>query len=197
MLECLRLIIPDLPMIAQHGKPSHTGCPKGKETDPVMACCAWPGRRNRGGHGNLKMGVGVRPQLQTGFAQRKPVGLHRHGFISGEQRNDRTQRFFHTLALGRGINAHHVGIGRQSTWPNAEHDPTPGEVIEEHHTVSQNQRLMIRQGAHAGSQTNVARTLGGCGDEDLGRGDDLQASGVMFADPCLVVAEFVKANEQF
>ena len=57
--------------------------------------------------------------------------------------------------------------------------------------------MMIRQGTHAGSQANVTRSLGGGGDKDLGRGDNLQARGVMFADPRLVVAEFVKANEQF
>ena len=39
--------------------------------------------------------------------------------------------------------------------------------------------------------------LGGGGDEDLGRGDDLEAGRVMLADPGLLVAEPVQVLDQF
>src|SRR5262249_46032354 len=105
--------------------------------------------------------------------------------------------FLHAYTLAGRINTHHVGVRGQSTWPDAEHYPPPGEMIEEHHTVSQHQGMMVRQGTHAGSQTNMACPVGGGSNENPGRSDDLQTGRVMFADPGLVVAEFVKANNEF
>jgi hypothetical protein len=42
----------------------------------------------------------------------------------------------------------------------------------------------------------VARALSGGGDEDLRRGDDLAAGGVVLADPRLVVAEAIEVLDE-
>ena len=49
---------------------------------------------------------------------------------------------------------------------------------------------------HAGAEPDVAGPLGGGGDEDLGRGDQLPAGRVVLADPGLVVAELIEPLDQ-
>ena len=49
---------------------------------------------------------------------------------------------------------------------------------------------------HAGAQPDALGPLGGGGDEDLRRGDDLAAGGVVLTDPRLVVAEPVEVLDQ-
>src|SRR3954469_13462393 len=68
-------------------------------------------------------------------------------------------------------------------------------MVEQHHAVGEHQRLVVRQRADAGSETQSARPLGGHGDEHLGRGDDLVAGRVVLADPRLVVAQLVEPDD--
>jgi hypothetical protein len=65
-------------------------------------------------------------------------------------------------------------------------------VVEQHHPVGQQQRVVVGERAHPGAEPDVGRAGGGVGDEDLGRGDDLVAGRVVLADPGLVVAEPVE-----
>ena len=58
------------------------------------------------------------------------------------------------------------------------------------------QRVVVGQRGHAGAELDVARALGGGGDEDLRRGDDLAAGRVVLADPRLVVAEAVEVLDR-
>ena len=80
---------------------------------------------------------------------------------------------------------------------DAEHDPAAREVVEQHHAVGEDQRVVVRQRTHAGAELDVAGALGRDGHEHLGAGDDLVAGGVVLADPRLVVAELVEALNQF
>jgi hypothetical protein len=65
-------------------------------------------------------------------------------------------------------------------------------VIEEDGPVRDPERVVVRQREHAGAELDVLRLRGDMGDEDLGRGDELRAARMVFADPCLVVAELVE-----
>src|SRR5438128_1974442 len=56
--------------------------------------------------------------------------------------------------------------------------------------------MVVGQAGDAGAEPDVARALGGGGDEDLGRGDQLPAGRVVLADPDLVVAEPVEPLDQ-
>src|SRR5712692_4748152 len=56
---------------------------------------------------------------------------------------------------------------------------------------------MIRQRHDAGAEPDVARASGRAGDEHLGTGDDLEAAGMVLADPGFVIVQPVEMLEQF
>src|SRR5438046_9633469 len=56
--------------------------------------------------------------------------------------------------------------------------------------------MMVGQRDDAGAEPDVAGALGGEGDEDLGRGDDLITRRVVLADPGLVKAELVEMEDE-
>ena len=58
------------------------------------------------------------------------------------------------------------------------------------------ERVVIGQGHDARSEPDPSRALGGRGDEDLGRGDDLHPTRMVLADPDLVEAEPVEMRDQ-
>ena len=62
--------------------------------------------------------------------------------------------------------------------------------------VRQDQRMVIGKGAHPSPQPNVTRAPGGRGDEHLGRRDDLESRRMVFADPRLVVSEYIQQLDQ-
>ena len=97
--------------------------------------------------------------------------------------------------LGR-VEPDHDRVGRQRPGPEAEHEPAPGEVVEQDGPLGDPQRVVVADADHAGAELDVAGPLGGGGDEDLRRGDDLGAGRVVLADPRLVEAEPVEVLDQ-
>ena len=81
--------------------------------------------------------------------------------------------------------------------PGAEHDPAARHVVELDDAVGDHHRVMVGQRDDAGAEADVLGALGGEGDEDLGRADDLEPGRVMLADPGLVKAELVEPRHQF
>jgi hypothetical protein len=69
-------------------------------------------------------------------------------------------------------------------------------MVEQHHAIGEQERVMVRQRRDTGSESDPARAFGRSGDEDFGRRYDLTARGVVFADPRLVVPELVEALDQ-
>ena len=57
--------------------------------------------------------------------------------------------------------------------------------------------MVVGQGTDAGAQPDVPSALGRGRNEHFGRGDDLQAGGVVFADPGFVVAQLVQVFDKF
>ena len=70
-------------------------------------------------------------------------------------------------------------------------------MVELDDAVRRHQRVVIRQRHHAGAEADLPGALRRRGDEDLGRGDDLEAGRVMLADPGFLVAEPVQILDQF
>jgi hypothetical protein len=70
-------------------------------------------------------------------------------------------------------------------------------VVELHHAVRQDERIVVGQRGHARAKSDMSRALGCRGDEHLRRGDDLEAARMMLADPRLVVVQFVDMLQQF
>ena len=72
-----------------------------------------------------------------------------------------------------GIEAEHDGVRGQRAWPEAEHEPAAGEVVEQHGALGDHVGVVVRHAGDAGAELDVARALGRGGDEDLRAGDDL------------------------
>ena len=70
-------------------------------------------------------------------------------------------------------------------------------MVELDEAVGDQERVVVRQARHARAEHDVARALGGRGDEDLGRGDELPPGRVVLAHPHLVVAEVIEPLDQF
>ena len=73
---------------------------------------------------------------------------------------------------------------------------TARQVVEEDHALGDPERVVVGDADDAGAQPDVPGALRGGRDEDLRRGDDLAAGGVVLADPGLVVAEPVEVRDQ-
>ena len=69
-------------------------------------------------------------------------------------------------------------------------------MIELNDAVGDHHRVMVGQRNDAGAKADVFGAFGGKGDKDLGRADDLETGGVVFADPRLVKAELVEPRHQ-
>ena len=167
------------------------------ESRPAAEAPGGPGscRRHLRRHRHLGEGALVGTQLQAGLHEPEPVRLHGDG-LAGQEQQNRLERLLHHVALLGGVDAHHEGVGREGARSDSEHDAAPGEVVEQHHAVSQHERVVVGQRRDAGAEPDVPGALRGGGDEDLGRGDDLVAGGVVLAEPGLVEAELVEVLDQ-
>ena len=102
-------------------------------------------------YGDRHVRLRVRPQLQARILQREPLGLVRDRLDLGEEPDDHLQRLVHARPLHDGIDAQHHCIGRERTWPDAEHHPSARDVVEQHHAIRHHQRVVIGQGNDAGA----------------------------------------------
>jgi hypothetical protein len=143
-----------------------------------------------------KVRIGIGREMQPRLLELEPVGLHGDRLLALQQRHDGGERLLHAVALGRGIDAHHVGVGRQRARAAAQHGAAARHVVELHEAVRDHQRMVVRQAGHAGAQADEAGALDQRADEHLGRGDGLPARRVMLADPGLVVAQLVEPFDQ-
>ena len=180
---------------AQHVEAAGRGGADGEEAAAEAPGGPRPGRRHLRRHGHLGEGALVGPQLQAGLDQLEPVRLHGDR-LAGQQLQDGLERLLHHVALLGRVDAHHEGVGGQGARADAEHDAAPGQVVEQHHAVGQHERVVVGQRRDAGAEADVLGALRGGGDEDLGRGDDLVAGGVVLAEPGLVEAELVEVLDR-
>ena len=155
-----------------------------------------PGGRHLGRHRHLGEGALVRAQLQAGLDQGEPVGLHGHRLLALQQEQDRLERLLHHVALAGRVDAHHEGVRGQRAGPDPDHQAAPGQVVEQHHAVGQDEGVVVGQRRHAGAQADGSGALGGGGDEDLRGGDDLVSGRMVLAEPGLVEPERVQVLDQ-
>ena len=101
--------------------------------------------------------------------------------------------FGHAVALRCRDRCRASRVGRQQPRPDAEHDAAARHVIELDDAVRDHQRVVIGQRDDAGAEPDALGALGRGGDEQFGRGDDLEAGRVMLADPGLVVSRAGRA----
>ena len=95
----------------------------------------------------------------------------------------------HHPPLVLGLDAHHVGVRHQRARAAAQHGAAARHVVELDEALRHQERVVVGQAGDARAEHDVLGALGRGADEDLRRGDDLPAGGVVLADPGLVVAE--------
>ena len=192
-----RAFLGDLPLFGQrHDAPYARIGAQRKDAGAVLAGQLDAGRRLHAGHGDGEVRLAVGPQVQERVAQFKPVGLVGDGLGLGQKALNEGHRLVHHLALPGGINTQHVGVGAQSAGPDAEHDASARQVVEQDEAVGDHERVVVWQADDAGAEADVAGAFGRRGHEHLGRGDGFPAGAVVLADPGLVVAEVVEPLEQ-
>ncbi len=54
----------------------------------------------------------------------------------------------------------HLGVGGELARSDAEHHPAPGEVVEQHHPVGQDQRVVVGERRHPGAEAGGAWCAG-------------------------------------
>src|SRR6516225_5482314 len=69
-------------------------------------------------------------------------------------------------------------------------------MVEEDDALSHPQRIVIRNADHAGAEFDVTRALGRRRYHDFRRGGELGASGVMLAEPCLIIAAAIQPLDE-
>src|SRR6185436_8595281 len=153
------------------------------------------GRRHRTGHRDLRIGLRERQQLHARVRQLEPLGLLRDGFAF-EQAQDHFDRLHHPVALLVDWDAHHHRVGRQQTGTYTEQHAAARLVVELDDAIRRGQRVVIRQRYHAGTELDALGAFSGRGDEELRRRDDLEAGGVVLADPRFFVAELVEPFDE-
>jgi hypothetical protein len=129
---------------AQHVEATGRGGPDGQQAAAELAGGPGPGRGDLGGHGHLGEGALEGQHLQAGLDQLEPVRLH-GDFLTGQEQEDGLERLLHHVALLGRIDAHHEGVGGQGARAHADHDPPPGQVVEQHHAVGQHERVVVGQ----------------------------------------------------
>ena len=194
VLGCSFLV--DAPLLAQHLRSAGDAGADRQDAQPVLAGGDHARGRDGAGAGDREMRVAVGREMQPRLLQLEPVGLHGDRLLALEQAHDRLQRLLHAGPLGRGIDAHHVGVRRQRARAAAQHGAAARHVVELHEAVRDHQGVVIGQAGDAGAQTDVARALDGGADEDFRRRDGLPAGGMMLADPGFVVAQLVDPLDQ-
>ena len=122
--------------------------------------------------------------------------MARDRLVRREQGDDGLEALLHHRSLPQRVDAEHVGIGGELARADAEHHAAAREMVEQHHAVGEEQRVVIGERAHAGAQLDAAGALRRHRDEHLGRRDELVAGGVVLADPRLVEAELVEPLDE-
>ena len=166
----------------------HAGAQR-EDADAVLAGGGRAAGREGAGDGDGEVGVAVGAEMEAGLLHLEPVGLAGDGGVAGQQRHDGLEAFVHAAALCVGLDAEHVGVGHQGAGAAAEHGPPARHVVELDEALRHEEGVVVGQAGDAGAEADVPGALGGGGDDQLGRGDDLPAGGVMLADPGLVVAQ--------
>ena len=185
----------DLPVRRERVIAERVGRRDADHAEVVFAGEAAAGRRHGADDRDFGMRLGVGQQVKPRPFHRVPIGLLGDD-LALEEAQDRVERLGHAVALRHRIDAHHDRIGGKEPRPGAKHDTAPRHVIELHDAVGGHHRMMVGQRDDAGAEPDVAGALGGEGDEDLGRGDDLITRRVVLADPGLVKAELVEMDDE-
>jgi hypothetical protein len=124
-----------------------------------------------------------------------PLGLLGHPF-AGHEPQDHVQSLGHAVPLLERVDAHHQGVALEQARASTEHDAAAGLVIELDHAVRDHQRVVVGQRHDAETEFQMLRALRGRGDEELRRRDQLEAAGMMLADPRLGESELVDPLHQ-
>ncbi len=67
------------------------------------------------------------------------------GSSLAQQAQDDGEGLLHAIALIGRVDPEHEGVAGQGPGPDAEHDPTLGEVVEQHEALGDHERVVVGQ----------------------------------------------------
>ena len=141
------------------------------------------------------IGLGVALHLKARVAELEPVRLAVHR-LTAEERHEDGDRFVHAAPLLGDRDPHLVRVRGERPRTHPEHGAAPGHVVELKDPVRNHERMVVRERDHPGPEPDAPRALGRRGDEDLRAGDDLEAAGMVLADPRFVIIEPVEPLDE-
>ncbi len=83
--------------------------------------------------------------MQPGIAEGQAIGGVVDGLVAGEELHHDRHVLLEQRAHLAGFEAEHRGIGRQCPGPDAEHDATVRQMVEEHDPLGGPQWVVVRQ----------------------------------------------------
>ena len=116
--------------------------------------------------------------------------------LAAQQMRDDLDGIVEQFTCTRHVEPDHRRVGRKRAGPQAEKKAALRHVVKLHCAFRNPQRVVIARADHARAQLDGACPLRGCGDEDLGRRDDLAAGRVVFADPRFVESETIEVLDE-
>ena len=189
-------LLHDVPVQGQRIEPGCLGGADRQQPDAVFAGDLGTGRRRHRGDAHVEQRVRVRAEMQAGVAQRPPLVLEVDRVVGPQQLHDDVDALGQQLACLALVEADHGRVGGQRTGAEPQHEPAPGEVVEQHGPLGYPQGVVVADADHPGAELDATGAGRGGGDEDLGRGDDLAAGRVVLADPRFVEIEPVKVLDE-
>jgi hypothetical protein len=153
-------LLAEAPVLRELGVAARQAGAERQEADAVLARGQHAGGGGGGGDGDREARVGVGREVQAGFAQLEPVGLHRDRLVAGEQAGDGVERLVHHRPLLLGLDAHHVGVGHQRAGAAAQHGAAARHVVELHEALRHQEGVVVGQAGDAGAEHDVLGALG-------------------------------------
>ena len=185
----------ELPVVRMRLQRLGRGAADGEHAEPVPARRQPARRRARAGHRHFHVRPGEVRHLELRLAELEPVRLHRDA-LAPQQRHQRVEGLVHHAALLARVDPHAEGVARERPRPDAEHGAPLRHVVKLHHPVGEREGVVVGQRDDAGAEPDMPGALGGGGDEQFRTGDDLEAAGMVLADPDFVVVEPVEMLDQ-
>ena len=142
------------------------------------------------------MRVGVGPELRSRLDQPEPVRLDGKRLTVAEQVQHDRKRLGEHAPLLQGVDTDHHGVRRQRAGTDPEHEAAFGQMVEQNGALGDPEGRVVRQGRDASPDPDLRGPLGGRRGEHERITDELDAPGVVLADPHLVQTQAVEVLHQ-
>ena len=145
----------DVPMQGQGVESGRLGGADRQQSDAVLAGDLRPGGRGHRGHGHVEQRDLSRAEVEPGVAQVPAVVAEGQRLVARQQVHDDVDALGQQVPGLVLVETDHGGVGRERPRPQAEHEATAGQVVEQHGAFGHPERIVIADADHAGTELDV------------------------------------------